>query len=42
VLGLGSVAGRSLAPMTIYAGNPAQPIKQRQIESNSSTDISSK
>ncbi|NBD18487.1 MAG: colanic acid biosynthesis acetyltransferase WcaF [Cyanobacteria bacterium] len=29
VLGLGSVTGKSLAPMTIYAGNPAQPIKQR-------------
>lgn len=31
VLCLGSVAGRSLQPMTIYAGNPAQPIKQRKI-----------
>ncbi|MDZ4876339.1 MAG: hypothetical protein CLLPBCKN_005759 [Chroococcidiopsis cubana SAG 39.79] len=31
VLSLGSVAGRSLQPMTIYAGNPAQPIKQRAI-----------
>jgi putative colanic acid biosynthesis acetyltransferase WcaF len=31
VLGLGSVAGRSLQPMTIYAGNPAQPIKKRII-----------
>jgi putative colanic acid biosynthesis acetyltransferase WcaF len=31
VLCLGSVAGRSLEPMTIYAGNPAQPIKQRQL-----------
>jgi len=31
VLCLGSVAGRSLLPMTIYAGNPAQPIKQRVI-----------
>jgi len=29
VLGLGSVTGKSLAPMTIYAGNPAQPIKKR-------------
>lgn len=29
VLCLGSVTGRSLQPMTIYAGNPAQPIKQR-------------
>ncbi len=32
VLCLGSVAGRSLEPMTIYAGNPAQPIKQRVIK----------
>jgi putative colanic acid biosynthesis acetyltransferase WcaF len=31
VLGLGSVTGRSLQPMTIYIGNPAQPIKQRVI-----------
>lgn len=31
VLTLGSVAVRSLEPMTIYAGNPAQPIKQRVI-----------
>jgi putative colanic acid biosynthesis acetyltransferase WcaF len=32
VLCMGSVAGRSLAPMTIYAGNPAQPIKERRID----------
>jgi putative colanic acid biosynthesis acetyltransferase WcaF len=31
VLGLGSVTGRSLLPMTIYAGNPAQPVKARII-----------
>jgi putative colanic acid biosynthesis acetyltransferase WcaF len=31
VLGLGAVAGRSLEPMTIYAGNPAQAIKKREI-----------
>jgi putative colanic acid biosynthesis acetyltransferase WcaF len=31
VLGLGSVTGRSLQPMTIYGGNPAQPIKRRVI-----------
>jgi putative colanic acid biosynthesis acetyltransferase WcaF len=31
VLCLGSVTGRSLEPMTIYAGNPALPIKKRQI-----------
>ena len=33
VLCLGGVAGRSLQPMTIYAGNPAQAIKQRIISS---------
>lgn len=31
VLALGSVAAKSLEPMTIYAGNPAQPIKVRNI-----------
>jgi putative colanic acid biosynthesis acetyltransferase WcaF len=31
VLCLGSVTGKSLQPMTIYGGNPAQPIKQRQL-----------
>lgn len=31
VLCLGSVAGKSLDPMTIYAGNPACPVKTRQI-----------
>ena len=31
VLCLASVAGKSLDPMTIYAGNPAVPIKHRQI-----------
>lgn len=31
VLALGAVTGRSLAAMTIYAGNPAQPIRQREI-----------
>ncbi|UBF27989.1 WcaF family extracellular polysaccharide biosynthesis acetyltransferase [Kovacikia minuta CCNUW1] len=31
VLCLGSVTGRSLQPMTIYAGNPAQPIKERVV-----------
>ena len=29
VLTLGSVTSRSLQPMTIYAGNPAQPLKRR-------------
>jgi putative colanic acid biosynthesis acetyltransferase WcaF len=33
VLTMGSVAGRSLKPMTIYTGNPAQPIKDRVIKS---------
>jgi putative colanic acid biosynthesis acetyltransferase WcaF len=32
ILALGSVTTRSLKPMTIYAGNPAQPIKQRQLQ----------
>lgn len=32
VLTLGSVTTRSLDPMIIYAGNPAQPIKKRQIQ----------
>lgn len=32
VLCLGGVTGRSLQPMTIYAGNPAQPIKERIME----------
>jgi putative colanic acid biosynthesis acetyltransferase WcaF len=30
VLGLGSVASRDLEPWTVYAGNPAQPIRKRQ------------
>lgn len=30
VLSLGSVTGRSLDAMTIYAGNPAVPIKERE------------
>ncbi|MBF2064819.1 MAG: colanic acid biosynthesis acetyltransferase WcaF [Calothrix sp. C42_A2020_038] len=29
VLGLGAVTGRSLEPMTVYVGNPAQPIKKK-------------
>ena len=32
ILALGGVTGRSLEPMTIYAGNPAQPIKKRQYQ----------
>jgi putative colanic acid biosynthesis acetyltransferase WcaF len=28
---LGSVTSQSLEPMTIYAGNPAQPIKERRM-----------
>ncbi len=31
VLALASVTGRSLQPMTIYAGNPAQQVKKRTI-----------
>ncbi len=31
ILSLGAVAGQSLEAMTIYAGNPAQPIKQRVV-----------
>lgn len=31
VLSLGGVAAKSLASMTIYAGNPAQPIKERKL-----------
>ena len=31
VLCLGSVTGKSLEPMTIYAGNPAQPVKLRVV-----------
>lgn len=38
ILALGSVTGRSLEDMTIYAGNPAQPIKQRQLYPNVSVE----
>jgi putative colanic acid biosynthesis acetyltransferase WcaF len=31
ILGLGSVATRSLEPMTIYSGNPAIVVKVRKI-----------
>lgn len=31
VLGLGSVAAQSLAPMTVYQGNPAQPVRERRV-----------
>lgn len=34
VLALGSVAGRSLDPWQVYAGNPAVAIKHRQIHSD--------
>ena len=41
ILTLGSVTGRSLEPMTVYAGNPAQPIKKRTIKySNTEVDLS--
>ncbi len=33
VLGLGSTAGQFLEPWTIYAGNPAVPLKRRQLRS---------
>ncbi len=36
VLCLGSVTGRSLMAMTVYGGNPAQPIKQREIAERAS------
>lgn len=42
VLGLGSVAGQSLEPMQIYAGNPAQPIKQRQLLCSDSSVLGQK
>ncbi|GAA6621372.1 WcaF family extracellular polysaccharide biosynthesis acetyltransferase [Scytonema sp. NUACC26] len=32
VLTLGGVTGHSLEPMTIYVGNPAQPVKKRGIK----------
>jgi putative colanic acid biosynthesis acetyltransferase WcaF len=35
VLGLGSVATHDLEPWTVYAGVPAQPIKQRVIHDRS-------
>lgn len=35
VLTLGGVAVRSLAALTIYAGNPAQPIKSRTMQTGS-------
>ncbi len=34
VLTLGGVTGRSLEPMTVYAGNPAEPIKKRKLTDN--------
>lgn len=39
ILALGSTATQSLAPMTIYAGNPAQPIKPRRMQGD---DLSQK
>ncbi|MBW4575252.1 MAG: WcaF family extracellular polysaccharide biosynthesis acetyltransferase [Aphanothece sp. CMT-3BRIN-NPC111] len=39
ILSLGSVTGRSLQPMTIYAGNPAQPIKKRVIAASKDLDL---
>ncbi|MDY7020122.1 MAG: WcaF family extracellular polysaccharide biosynthesis acetyltransferase [Cyanobacteriota bacterium] len=37
ILGLGSVTGSSLDAMTIYAGNPAQPIKKRVLQDSISS-----
>jgi putative colanic acid biosynthesis acetyltransferase WcaF len=37
VLTLGSVTSQSLKPLTIYAGNPAKPIKQRNKGEKSSS-----
>ncbi|PAX53168.1 WcaF family extracellular polysaccharide biosynthesis acetyltransferase [Brunnivagina elsteri] len=34
VLTLGGVTGHSLEPMTVYAGNPANPIKKRKLDNN--------
>jgi putative colanic acid biosynthesis acetyltransferase WcaF len=31
VLTMGSVTGRSLDPMTVYSGNPAQPVRVRKL-----------
>jgi putative colanic acid biosynthesis acetyltransferase WcaF len=39
VLCLGGVAGKSLEPMTIYAGNPAQAIQMRSIPATFSSPI---
>jgi putative colanic acid biosynthesis acetyltransferase WcaF len=39
VLCLGSVASQSLAPMTVYAGNPAQPIKERRMSVDPDIDL---
>lgn len=41
VLCLGSVTGKSLDPMTIYSGNPAQPVKSRQMSDSEFETISS-
>lgn len=39
VLVLGGVAGRSLSPMMIYAGNPAEPIKTRVIHESTLSKV---
>lgn len=39
VLALGAVTGHSLEPMMIYSGNPAQPIKPRELENFAVTNL---
>jgi len=39
VLTMGGVAGRSLKPMTIYTGNPAQAVKDRVIKSDPQLEV---
>ena len=39
VLGLGSVASRSLEPWTVYAGSPAVKVRERRRETSSSVNV---
>ena len=41
VLGLGSVATRDLAPWTVYGGNPAQPVRERNRHPDARPEIPS-
>ena len=41
VLCLGSVASRSLDAMTIYAGNPAQPLRERRMRPDADLELPS-